>query len=975
MKNTIRSNRGLFTLLTAVLIVLLMGTTYKSVAAMSYLMPVNNADYNKDILPGTITHFEIPVKTTSEALCITSLTAASATSSVKIYNLALLDANGKEVDIKNQYVTISEYYKYSLSFDIETSDTLDIGYYPISFNAIDNYIVNDSVHLLDISLYNAVELEPSYLAVTDVSSSKKALRAGDSFELTLTIKNEGDIKILNAYAVFDFMSGIAPDYTVSKIKIGDLDGHASTKIKVPLKVNYDATEGLKTFSVTFTGKDKEGNATSPNTQDLYLTVENLSGSSSDGTGTRIKLTTDENYKKINPDSENHFTIKIKNAGDTVVKDVKVSVTSGMGTASGITKNYTSETLSLGDIKKNGEIFAEIPFLVSAGISSGLHEISLSVAYSTAKGQPCEPETMTIYLNVPDKSALAADQANIKVTTNDNYKTINPDTSDEITFTLENTGKSEAKDIKISVASGMDTSIGITKAFLSDDIIVKDLAAGKKTTVKVPFNVASNARSGLYEMSFILTYNADGINEPLSSTMTVYVYIPGNTAERETNYLVISNVSQSPAAPVAGENVTISFDLINDGKNEISNLRLMGLGLSSNGFEPVSMDPYVSYGSLAGGAVKHIEMTFKCGENIPAGVNSLNIGWEYITYDKTKATDSVTIYVLGVVEAQNKKAAIGKPKLIISSYKTVGNYEGDPDRINAGDTIDFTFTVKNTHPTKLAKNIKLTISSSEGIFSPAVGTNIFYIDEIAAQSEVVQSMKLKVRADAVTGDYPLTVMVEYEYDDMSEVDLEKGGVTEENIIKLHAIENYRPVIENIYVDTYMGCTVGNPVDLSFEFYNMGKSTLGNVYVTVEGDFELANNSAMSYIGAVMGYGQEYVNPQVVPLIAGEATGILTVHFEDSNGDEVTLSQEFTAFVEDSYAGDDFGYEDFYDPSWDMPIEEPVEETGFKAVLNKLNVWYVYVIAGIVIAGVVIIITAASRKKKKNAASKDTDDEDY
>ena len=49
------------------------------------------------------------------------------------------------------------------------------------------------------------------------------------------------------------------------------------------------------------------------------------------------------------------------------------------------------------------------------------------------------------------------------------------------------------------------------------------------------------------------------------------------------------------------------------------------------------------------------------------------------------------------------------------------------------------------------------------------------------------------------DTSVAIGVEYEYDDMNEVDAEKGGVSDENLIKLRAVENYRPVIENIYID--------------------------------------------------------------------------------------------------------------------------------------------------------------------------------
>ncbi|MBR5967195.1 MAG: hypothetical protein IK001_01230, partial [Lachnospiraceae bacterium] len=252
-------------------------------------------------------------------------------------------------------------------------------------------------------------------------------------------------------------------------------------------------------------------------------------------------------------------------------------------------------------------------------------------------------------------------------------------------------------------------------------------------------------------------------------------------------------------------------------------------------------------------------------------------------------------------------------------------------------------------------------------------------EIKAGSTASLEIELKTRMDAVTGDYPITLLVEYEYEDMSDVDKEKGGVSEENTVKLRAIENYRPVIENIHIDSWAGINVGEPVDLSFEFYNMGKSTLGNVYVTIEGDFMLANNSNMSYVGAVNGYSSEYVTPSVVPLVGGEAHGTVTVHFEDSNGEEVTLSQDFTEYVNDNGGGYDPGY----DPGMDWPSDDPGYDPGFdpggdidgekSGKILGMPIWLFIVVCAVVVAGVVATVIVISKKRKNKV--KDIDDEDY
>jgi len=124
--------------------------------------------------------------------------------------------------------------------------------------------------------------------------------------------------------------------------------------------------------------------------------------------------------------------------------------------------------------------------------------------------------------------------------------------------------------------------------------------------------------------------------------------------------------------------------------------------------------------------------------------------------------------------------------------------------------------------------------------------------------------------------------------MSQVDAEAGGVKEDNTIKLNAIENARPVVQNINIGAGMDTpTEGTSIAMAFDFYNMGKSTLNNVYATVSGDFSL-DSSEMFYIGSVTAGNSVIDNePSVIPAFAGTCSGVLTIHYEDSNGNEKTV----------------------------------------------------------------------------------------
>ena len=682
--------------------------------------------------------------------------------------------------------------------------------------------------------------------------------------------------------------------------------------------------------------------------------------------------------KVVPEQSLTMKVKVKNAGET--QALNVYMTMDFGT-SGIVPDYKVEKIKVGNLAAGAEKELEVPVKVLKNAVPGFYEIS---AYFTAKdmqGKELPGFSQKLYVTVNEKkNGSDSDKGTpvIELSTKDNYKELTPDTEDTISVTVKNTGAKPAKNIKLAVKSGLDTSIGLTKAYTSAFVDGGSLDAGAEKTVNIPIRVAKNFAAGLYELEIEAEYtDADG-KDCTPVQMTVYVKKitdeKGEDPTKINNNVTISGVTQSPSNPVAGGNVTVTFNITNDGNAAVTNVLVYGTGLSSAGFEPLTSEPYQKVGSISANSSKKVTMSFKVGKNIPEGFNSLNIGYAYTDADNVTTDGSATVYILNVVNDNTSGEKVtSRPKLIISNSST------DKETLKAGDVFDFTFDLKNTHTTKTAKNIKVTLTQAEGVFAPTKGSNIIYIDAIKAGETVTSTMNLKTRGDIITGDYGLNIQVEYEYDDMNETDQEKGGVSDENIIKLYALENYRPVIENVMIDAWNGISVGNPVDLSFEFYNMGKSTLGNVYVTVEGDFALANNSNMSYVGAVNGYSQEYVNPQIVALVGGEAVGTLVVHFEDSNGDEVTVSQEFTAYVEEGMMEGDFygpegewGGDEYFGGEWEGEFggEESADgEEGF-TILGMNGILFI-VIASVLFIVIVVVIIVIVKKKK---ASDDDEDDD-
>ena len=687
--------------------------------------------------------------------------------------------------------------------------------------------------------------------------------------------------------------------------------------------------------------------------------------------------------KTEPNDHNAFSLKLTNTGKIDASDIYIDAT--LDTM--LSPDYEMKRLRVGSLKAGETKTFKVPFSVNKSAENGTVNVVFEVSGVDKYGKPIEKTSETIYVTLGKGSAVTPTNApSLSLSTKQNYKLLVPSTDDSVIIRITNNGSRVAKNVKLSCTKGFGVGEGLTKSYTTSSILVDDIPAGKTVKVEVPFLVAANFAKGIHELEFSVAYTDEDKTKYESDLMTMYVehYKTGEITEVDgLTYLLISGVTQTPNMPQAGDRVTVSFNVKNKGTEKVTNLHFYATGLSAAGFQPVSGEPYQDEGSLDAGESKKVTMTFMAGEDIPKGVNALAIGYDFFDASNKAQQSTTTIYVLNVINHKFDEIDVGRPKIIVSDYVT------EPDILRAGETFDFSYTLKNTHTGKEARNIKITLSQADGVLAPAQGTNIFYIDKLDPTQEVVLSLPLKSRADTVTGDYAVVLKLEYEYDDMSEVDKEHGGVSEENTLKLRVIENYRPVIENIYIDSYQGVMVGQPVDLSFEFYNMGKSTLGNVYVTVEGDFALANNAAMSYVGAVQGYGQEYLAPQVVPLVGGEAHGTVTIHFEDSNGDEQTKSADFTAYVDDmgGFGGEGewngefpFGGEGewngefpYGEGEWngEFPFGEEGDGEG------EGMPWWVWLIIGVgsaAVITVVVIIIVKKAKKRKALAEDEEDNED-
>lgn len=639
-------------------------------------------------------------------------------------------------------------------------------------------------------------------------------------------------------------------------------------------------------------------------------------------------------------SDTELSFIIKNEGEITARNAYFSI-EGYDEA-GIIPEYsklTQEVGADGKLQAGGTYHVKLPVSIASNATAGNKTLSVKFDYKNVDGEE-STQTVKIYVNIEDnekapKIEIESVKYASELKTGDKFNLV---------VTLRNVGESIANNIEITLDGlGVESFI---QNYTTEKINGGELERNRKVDVKIPLIVSKEATGGLKKLDVKVDYK-DGGNVDYKATTSVYLDVTsadGVTAEGKPN-IVVNNVAQSPNTPNAGARVDVSFDLENKSKIDITEIKLGITNLSTDNFSPVKLEPYQYIEKIAGGKKARITIPLTISNSIPEGMNSIELSYEYKDANGKEWADKATLYVLDIMN----NAGASKPKLMISNFTT------DIEELRAGSVFNFNYEIKNTHSNINAKNIKITISQADNIFSVTKGSNTSYITRIGAGEVVENSIELKVKADATTKAYPIDITIEYEYDG-AEVNPATGevGETVKETINLQAIENARPVVDNINIGYGDMPTINQPVPLTFEFYNMGKSQLNNVRVEIEGDFYLSTGS-MFFMGNIQSGAPEYGELEVIPTVEGMAKGKLVVYFEDSNGDEISITKEFESTVQGEYIPEPNG-------GMDPGFEIPMEPTAKKEILP---VW-AFVLIQIAIVVVMIpvvrkVILVLYRKK--------------
>ncbi len=336
-----------------------------------------------------------------------------------------------------------------------------------------------------------------------------------------------------------------------------------------------------------------------------------------------------------------------------------------------------------------------------------------------------------------------------------------------------------------------------------------------------------------------------------------------------------------------------------------------------------------------------------------------------------------------------------PRLMLTGYTVT------PENVMAGGEMTLEVTIANMSSKQAAQNIKLTLTSADATFLPKDGTNTAYISKLSAGKETTKTFTFNVKTDAAAA--PSAISVEIVYNDSS-----GNAGTETASISIPVNQPIRLKIDEPQV---YGSGVSQPFSISMNIYNMGKSTLYNVYaeligdnLTPDGSFYGGNvesggtktieiTGSAVYTGGSSGgevpegetpEGEEPMPIDILPAEDGAAKGravpskaegefmdmgiiakpvpidggysgggtleypaVVRITYEDAMGQSYTEEKNIVITLQD---------DTIVDPGIDEPVE-PIPEAG-------PDLTWLYITLGVLaVAGAVVFLVVRSRKKKR------------
>lgn len=263
-----------------------------------------------------------------------------------------------------------------------------------------------------------------------------------------------------------------------------------------------------------------------------------------------------------------------------------------------------------------------------------------------------------------------------------------------------------------------------------------------------------------------------------------------------------------------------------------------------------------------------------------GTYPVELRADYLNVTGNPASQTFTVYVTitdGKTPPDPNEAIrqeVEKPELFISACTV------EPETVGGEETFSVNVTIENLGAIR-ARSVRLTYGSEAAGIVAAETNNALHLENIASEDSTEVTFQMKTAKDVLAGQQPFYITLDY-------VDLYGGVYTSTRTFLIQvtqpAVMGYDPV--SLPKEIVAGETVSLPANV----FNLGKSTLRNVTVTLTGAGLFPTSSV--FLGDIppgeAGYGEMKVFIGMLSMTEGytesygPTTGTYTISYQDDQG---------------------------------------------------------------------------------------------
>jgi len=496
----------------------------------------------------------------------------------------------------------------------------------------------------------------------------------------------------------------------------------------------------------------------------------------------------------------------------------------------------------------------------------------------------------------------------------------PGGTNSVTFHAINRGDTPIRgaEFTIELPAGMSVyNTGVT-SFIGTVSIGQRV--GRTFSVMVDDDIAGGKA---YPVTIKLTgFDRDNGSVSLQNTFYIPVTGSGGGAVRD---ILIENIS-APAEVSLDEDFTLEFSVRNSGGAALKNIKAYAdipEGLMNKSNATFVID------SLGAGETQVFSIVMSA-RNASNRSYPIKIAVEPLSGTSGEVIKYASVY------AKGGSGDARTPQLIVDRYSYGGG------SVLAGKEFILDLGLFNTS-SKTLSNIKVTIISDDGTFVPVDSSNSFFVERIGAGGHHSKSLVLAAKPSAEQKTTGITVRMSYE-------DGEGGSFNADDTISIPVMQVMRLSVDEIIppYESYVGMMGYS----SLQFYNLGKTTLNNLMINAEGNFDVMESNNY-YVGNMEGGQSDRYSFTFMPRETGPMEGKVIFTYENIDGDEIIHEVPFVFQVMEM-------------PVWDDPYPWPEQQT---------QIPWAIIIFGIVLAVAVagFIVWRKIRKRKLNKRLEIQDEE--